>query len=263
MDLAKRFYVFLLASIFIGLPAAVSAQAASPAAAGGWTFQISPYLWAAGIKGTVGVSSRLPTADVDIGFSDVFNHIDWPAAVFIAAEARSPDRRWGIFNDLEYVELDASVPTRGPLFGDVKLTQKNFTDTLELAYRFVDQPSIKLDGLAGARFYMVDNEFALTPGLLQGRDNSQSETWANPVLAGRVIVPLGSSGFFLNAYGDVGGFGINGDMTWQVYGGGGYNFNNWLTGYAAYRYLDVHHEDGGFIYDISQEGPLFGVGIHF
>ena len=240
-----------------------AADPSKPAASNGWTFQVSPYLWASGINGTVGVSSRLPPAKVNINFDDIFNHIDWPAAVFFTAEARSPDQRWGIFNDFEYIKLDAEVPTRGPLFGSATLTQKNLTDTLEVGYRFVDQRSLKMDVMGGVRIFSITNELGLTSGRLQGRSDSANETWVNPVIGGRFKLDVGGTNFFVNGYADVGGFGLNSDLTWQFYGGGGYNFNNWLTGYFAYRYLDVQHEDDGFVYDIVQQGPLLGLGIRF
>ncbi len=245
------------------LIAAPGAEAQTAKSSDGWTFQVSPYLWMTGQHGTAGVFNRLPPVKVNISFDDVFNHIDWPAAVFLAAEARSPDQRWGIFNDFEYVKVDFAKATPGPLFGSATLTQKNLTDTLELGYRFVDQRSLKMDVLGGVRIYSVTNELGLTDGILMGRSATANGTWADPVIAGRFKLDVGATNFFLNGYADVGGFGINSDLTWQFYGGGGYNFNNWLTAYFEYRYLSTQHEDGGFVYDIVQEGPVLGVGIRF
>ena len=243
--------------------AASGAEAQTAKSENGWTFQVSPYLWATGIKGTVGVSSRLPPAKVNVNFDDIFNHIDWPAAIFFTAEARSPDQRWGIFNDFEYIKLDADAPTKGALFGSATLTMTNLTDTLEVGYRFVDQRSLKMDVMGGVRIFSITNELGLTSGRLMGRSDSVNQTWADPVIGGRFKLDVPTTKFLINGYADIGGMGINGDLTWQFYGGGGYNFNNWLTGYFAYRYLNVQHEDGGFVYDIVQQGPMAGVGIRF
>ena len=78
---------------------------------------------------------------------------------------------------------------------------------------------------------------------------------------GARYLPIGS-GFFANAYGDVGG-GPNGDLTWQLYGGVGYNFNQSVAAYVGYRYLAINHDVNGFGFDITQEGPLIGLGIRF
>ena len=252
-----------LGALLLGPLDSQAADPQKPPASSGWTFQVSPYLWASGIQGTVGVSSRLPPAKVNISFDDVFNHIDWPAAVFFTADARSPDQRWGIFNDFEYIKLDADAATRGRLFGSATLTMTNLTDTLEVGYRFVDQRSLKMDVMGGVRIFSITNELGLTSGILMGRSDSANETWADPVIGGRFKLDVGGTNFFINGYADIGGMGLNSDLTWQFYGGGGYNFNNWLTGYFAYRYLNVQHEDGGFVYDIVQQGPLACIGIHF
>ena len=58
-------------------PATISDQA--------WTFTVAPYLWAAGIDGTVG-QPGLPPVDVDASFSDVMKHFD--VGAMGAAEAR-------------------------------------------------------------------------------------------------------------------------------------------------------------------------------
>ncbi len=258
-----RLAVGASALALLTLFAAPGAEAQTAKSSSGWTFQVSPYLWASGIKGQVGVSSRLPPANVNINFDDIFNHIDWPAAIFFSAEARSPDQRWGIFNDFEYIKLDADAPTPGRLFGNATLTMTNLTDTLEVAYRFVDQRSLKMDVMAGARIFSITNELGLTSGVLAGRSDSANETWVNPVIAGRFKLDVGNTNFFINGYADIGGMGLNSDLTWQFYGGGGYNFNNSITAYFAYRYLNVQHEDGGFIYDIVQQGPMLGLGIRF
>ena len=228
----------------------------------GWTFQVSPYLWMSGIKGNVGAIQGVPPASIDVDFSDIFNHIDWPAAVFLSGEARNG--AWGILGDVEYVKLEVTGSTPGTLFSSASLTQWNFNSTIEGEYRFLDMPQITMDALLGVRIFYVDNELTLAPGDLPGRSGSSGDVWADPVLGVRGNVPLGKSGFFLNGYGDVGGFGIDGgDLTWELYGGLGYNFNSWFSAYAGYRYLNVQHSDGGFVYDIHQDGPLIGAGFRF
>jgi len=258
---ASRGRKAIIGTILIILATGGISWAGPKKTADGWTFQVSPYFWMSGIKGDVGAFERVPPSSIDVSFSDIFSHIDWPAAVMVAGEARHG--RFGILGDVIYVELDAGASTPGPLFGSGTLKVKDFTSTIEGAYRVVDSPSVKLDGLAGVRIFSIDNELSLSSGILAARSGSNGDTWADPVVGTRAIIPFGGSGFFANAYGDVGGFGISGDLTWQLYGGIGYNFNNWLTGYAGYRYLDIHREDGGFVFDVAQQGPLLGAAFRF
>ena len=106
-------------------------------------------------------------------------------------------------------------------------------------------------------------ELDLSSGLLPGRSGSETKTWADPLIAARVIVPFGK-GFYASAYGDVGGFGISGgDLTWQFLGSVGYNFNDSISAYAGFRYMNIQHEDGSFVWDVALQGPILGVGIHF
>jgi predicted porin len=91
--------------------------------------------------------------------------------------------------------------------------------------------------------------------------DSGGDTWADPLVGVRVILPIGK-GFFANGLGDVGG-GPGGDLTWQLYGGLGYNFNQTFAAYVGYRYLAMNHQDGNFLFNINQQGPLVGVGIRF
>lgn len=52
------------------------------------------------------------------------------------------------------------------------------------------------------------------------------------------------------------------DFTWQAWGGGGYDLGRCCTVVAAYRYLEVDHQDG-LVYDVSFHGPALGLTLHF
>ncbi|MFM0482034.1 hypothetical protein PQQ81_15990 [Paraburkholderia strydomiana] len=242
------------------LAATASAQADQTKTGNGWTFEISPYLWMSGVRGDVGVFERLPPSSIDVSFGDIFNHIDWPAVVFVSGEAWKG--RFAILGDVQYIKLKASASTPGPLFGTGTLVQQNFHSTIAGAYRFIDSPKITVDGLAGARIFYVNNELTLTSALLRGRSGSSSDAWVNPVIGVRGTLPF-ATGFSVDGYLDAGGFGISSDWTWQIYGGVGYRFKKWLTAYAGYRYLDVRHRNGGFLYDVTQQGPVLGIRFIF
>ena len=61
---------------------------------------------------------------------------------------------------------------------------------------------------------------------------------------------------------DVGG-GPNGDLTWQLFGGVGYNFNKTIAGFVGYRYLAIDHSSGRFDYRFDQQGPMLGAAFRF
>ncbi len=223
-----------------------------------WMFQLTPYLWLAGLNGTVGASANLPTTSIDASFGDILGHLD--AGIMALGEARKG--RFVALTDITYVSLSADSGGSNPLLGSAHVQARSFTSTIEGGYRALATPGLALDLLGGARVFAVKNTVDFSGAILPPASGESSDTWLDPVVALRAQAPLGG-GFSLAGYGDVGGFGIDGDWTWQLYGGLGYQISGSVTGYAGYRYLDVHHEDGGFLFDVSQQGPLLGLGISF
>jgi hypothetical protein len=132
-------------------------------------------------------------------------------------------------------------------------------------YRFVDTPAIKADAMIGARIFSFDTSLGTSGGLvLPPLSDSASITWTDPILAGRVILPFddGKAPWFASIYGDVGG-GPNNDLTWQFFGGLGYNFNKSIAGFAGYRNLEIQHSTGSYSFRINQQGPMVGVLFRF
>ena len=162
------------------------------------------------INGTISAGDR--SADVDIAFKDVLKHLDM--AVMMAAELRY--KRWGFLGDLIYARLhDDIAPPAGILFSSTHDVVKETIGTFELSYRVVDSKKISLDAFAGARVYSFYSQIRLNPNPgFRGVNVSATNTWADPIigLRGRYYV---SRAVFLNLYGDIGGFGVGSDLSWQ------------------------------------------------
>ena len=71
------------------------------------------------------------------------------------------------------------------------------------------------------------------------------------------------NGIFIRALSQVGGFGVGSDLTWDVFGGLGYQFNNSISATAGYRHLEVDYENNGFVFDVELSGPVIGMTITF
>ena len=67
----------------------------------------------------------------------------------------------------------------------------------------------------------------------------------------------------MRGHGDIGGFGASSHLTFQVYGGLGYQANDWFSAELGYRVMDVDYEDGGFVYDMTVYGPTAGFRFRF
>ena len=81
-----------------------------------------------------------------------------------------------------------------------------------------------------------------------------------------LALPLGK-GFALKLRGDVGGFGVGSDFTWQVYPYLDWRFAKWGSLQAGYRWLYMDYETGSgadrFAYDMMNQGVQLGFTFHF
>lgn len=173
-------------------------------------------------------------------------------------------KRWAFGADLIYARLhDDFAPPSGLLYSSTHEVIKETIGTFELSYRVIDSEKAFLDVCAGGRVYNFYTEIVLRPNLLnQGVNASGSSTWADPILGlrGRYYV---SRNVFLSAYGDVGGFGVGSDFSWQVIGTLGIQATQSCDVHLGYRALGFDREEGRSKQDITTHGPIIGAAIRF
>jgi opacity protein-like surface antigen len=127
----------------------------------------------------------------------------------------------------------------------------------------INYERVSLDLLTGGRIWKLSNTLTLSPGALPGVELDLDESWIDPIAGARIFIDL-SERLLLQARGDVGGFQVSSDFTWQALGTLGYRFSDRFTLRAGYRHLDVDFEnDDGFIYDVKMSGPILGGTIAF
>jgi len=63
--------------------------------------------------------------------------------------------------------------------------------------------------------------------------------------------------------GDIGGFDVGSELTWQAYAGLEYQFPNSMYAALGYRALSVDYSSGGFTYDMVTSGPQIEFGMKF
>ncbi len=246
----------LVLSLLAATP--VRAQDAVTSETGGWEFQISPYAWFVSLDGKAATIRGLPAVDVDANFSDVWDNKNFGALTVL--EARRG--RFGLKADLIYLDLEASKGNPIPGFNRTDAEFKTFVSTVSGAYRPFVEGRTFLDVLAGARVWVTDTELTLRSSILPNLSADEKETWVDPIVGTRGTFDLGS-GFSLRGYGDIGGFGVSSDLTYQIYGGIGYRFKEWFSAELGYRVLDVDYDDDGFVYDLTMHGPIAGFRFQF
>ena len=176
------------------------------------------------------------------------------------AEARHG--RFGVGADLLYFDISSDGDGPTPVFSKAELDLTAFVGTFTGFYRFVQEETGTADVLAGARVWATDTELTLKPGLGPGLSSDDQEVWVDPIIGLRGFMGV-TDKVGLRAYGDVGGFGLASDTTYQVLGSVNYTITESIAADAGYRYLKVDYEDGGYLLDVAFHGRFFGVVFEF
>ena len=225
-----------------------------------WKFQLAPYAWLAGQKGTVATVPPLPPADIDIDFyDDILGNIN--GALFLIGEARKG--RFGMVMDIAYTDIEISDPTPGPFFSLLDSRTQSWIVSAAGLYRLVENQKVFLDLIGGVRYWSVDSTLTLQEGILPPRSISNTEDWFDPIIGLKGLSPLGDSRFFVSGFLIIGGFNVGSDFMWDANINLGYQWTETFSTTLGYRYLDVDYEDGDFLYDIAQDGLTLGLSWRF
>ena len=236
-------------------PAIDQTTLTTPAEASPWTVRTALYGWAQGLDGDISVYGK--SAAVDIGFDDIVQDLDFAAMGVIEIG----HGRWSFMADINYAKI-SDGDTKGPITLDVENTQ--FLGNFIVAYQTIRTADITLDPYAGARVNSIDLQLDVDNSTTLGKDfsRSQGKTWVDPIIGGRFQAEL-SDRFFFRAVGDIGGFGIASDLTWQAMAGFGYRVTENGSLLAGYRSIGTDYTDGGFTYDVVAHGPIIGFEYKF
>jgi len=239
----------------------------------GWEVSISPlYFWGAGFDGTVGVFGAQAEMDVtpkDLYWDDLSTVLDDLEGYYMGAgEIRNG--KFGFFYDVYYIDLgdyEHEAVGGGILGGevDVGVGFSLFFSTLAGTYRAYEDETVHIDVLAGLRVWDVDLSIGLDlEGLRRDRSGNleEDDTWVDPVIGVKGGVDI-SDNVYLGGWAMVGGFGVESDFMWDVFGGAGYNFNDWLSAYAGFRAGGVDYTNDSFKWDMTMYGPMAGLGVKF
>ncbi|MDB4303708.1 hypothetical protein N9934_02840 [Desulfosarcina sp.] len=266
---ATYFAFFVTCSFLIGLLTASGVRAQDGTASKNkWQFEITPYFLAAAMKGEVGTGTV--DTDIDMSFEDIWDNLD--VGLMGIFEARKG--RWIFAIDAVYFRLnkEETKSWTGPqglvtIDGAVEATLTQQLYQGSVGYRVVDK-NTKFDLIGGLRYTIVENDLDLVlypsgesfPG--DTRNLNEKESWTDPVFGVRVLAPFSKKWSFFG-YGDIGGFGIGSDITYQALAGIRWQFSKVVSAKLAYRYLYQDFEEDDFKWDMSYQGPVIGIGFSF
>ena len=138
-----------------------------------WHVDVSPYLWLAGMNGTVSLGGH--QAQVNQSFSQIFDNLKF--GVMGLSEVRRG--RIGILTDLMYIRLgdEQAVPIAGlPNALQVKTSLNTFTLTPYLGYRILGNQRGAIDVLFGGRYYHMGSKITATTSSAGSLSFSQSDS---------------------------------------------------------------------------------------
>lgn len=91
---------------------------------------------------------------------------------------------------------------------------------------------------------------------------SRTDDWLDPFIGLRARYDF-SDRLYLTARGDVGGFGVGSDFTWQAEAAFGVKLSPRMFAELGYRALGVDYDHGGLIYNTVTHGILINAGLSF
>ena len=221
--------------------AAVAQDVRAAQADPSWSFLIEPFIWFAGLDGQNSADTSPP---IDLGLSplDVLGHLD--GGFLLNVEARAPEQRWSLMADGLYLRLKDDEGTSQT---ETEATMIEAGGSLPL------NESGSVDAIAGLRYIDLSLDVQLGAAV----DATARETWVEPWIGARGRVPINET-WHVDMRGDVGGFGIGSQFTWQALAvlgadlGSGWRFD------VGYRAIGIDYDSGDLSFDTRVHGPLFG-----
>lgn len=280
-----RRFALLLAAVLGASPA--HAQEKSD-----WSFSVTPYAWLMGTTGSLTAQGQ--TVDVNAGVTDMFGKTDTLVALMANVEARHD--KWAFALDTVYTKMVATPAFATqrdpkPWLSFSAQAGANVSSTLVILDGTVSYevwqptPQTKVDALAGLRYWHTSTnmDFAFNAtGTINGPGNiglsrdggfalasTGTMDWADPVI-GVVVRHEIAPHHNLRFRGDLGGFGVGSQFTWQTFGGYAYEFSSGPTSWSAvlgYRALGIDYTAGNGAdfrsMNMVLHGPVLGMSAKF
>lgn len=126
--------------------------------------------------------------------------------------------------------------------------------------------ALKREVSAQARSAIETAEAALNQRVAAGMaqaaadDTTASRDWIDPFVGLRARYAFAEA-WSLIGYGDIGGFGVGSELTWQLFGGLAWQCSPGLALEFGYRHLDIDYDHDNFLLDTYMSGGALGVRI--
>jgi hypothetical protein len=262
MILFKKYsqYLFLLVALF-GFKTLLSQDSLVQAPiTKTWHYRVEPYMMFPNMNGSTGVAA-LPLVDVNASASDIFSKLKMGAMLFLEAS----NGNWSVNSDLLFMNLEQHA-TPSTILNSGKVNAKQLGWELAGLKRVTPWLEFGIGALLNSLEMDLNISRNQVGGGTLSQSGNQSKTWLDPMLIARLNTPANKK-FIGQFRGEVGGFGIGSDFSWQVQAIAGYRFSKLFDLTAGYRAigLDYNAGDGAktFVYDMVTFGPMLRFGFSF
>jgi hypothetical protein len=236
-----------------GAEGAEAAAAPAPAE-DGWEYSITPYFWAAGVKGNTTADGTRTSVDAD--FSDILDLFQFGLAGHV--EAQKGDLFF--FVNPMYMKLGEDFHAMGT---KVDLTVQLLLTDFGAGYVLGEMPlgddgqKLTFAGTGGARYMYLKTDVDIRGA----SDVHDSQDWIDLVLGTRVVWTMNDKWSFI-ARADAGGFhiGSSSDLSWGFSTIFDWRFSDNKSLKFGYRVLDVDYDrTPTFGFDAKMQGPIVGL----
>lgn len=235
-----------------------------PVVSDAWRFEITPYLWAPGIKGTLGLDNGLAKS-ADFNSSNVVSNLK--SGAMLSAEAHYG--KWGIMGDLVSATLQHSgaIPVRtqdGSATAGDKVTLQQTVLTGLATYTLANTKEAYVDGLFGVRAIYATATLSLNVlGSPEKASVSKTTSTVDPIVGAKGRYRIADSSWYIPFYADIGSGGGTTNLTWQAMLGVGKTINKFIDASLTYRALYYDMKDGGVLQKTTMLGPQAAVTFKF
>lgn len=253
---AKWAFGASLAAALLCWSAAASAQDSGQR----WTGTLTIYGWLPAVDGDVTASRSGDSESASFDAADLLESLDF--AAFATGELRHG--RFGLIVDTVYTALGGSKTAPGPFATRVDDDVTLLLVTTTGAWRFYQDGTSFVDLLAGFRFNYADLRISTHRDAPRpvSRSVSGNQAWLDPLIGFRIGTAV-TERFSLQAFADIGGFGMGSDLAYAFYLGASYAFSPRMQLELGYRFLAIDYSADRAKVDIQMHGPAIGLVIGF
>ena len=257
----KKIFAVLISvfavSTSVSLAHADESSSPLPKISNEWRFEVTPYLWAPGIKGTLGLDSGLAKS-ADFTTSNVLGALK--SGGMISAEAHKGS--WGLMGDVVSATLQKTggIPVQsGAVTLADKVTLQQTVLTGVATYTVVNAKDVYVDSLLGVRAI-----YATATLNVNGYGTaSKTTSTVDPIIGAKGRYRIADSTWYVPFYGDVGSGGGTTNLTWQAMAGIGKTFGGLIDASLTYRALYYDMRDAGVLQKTTMLGPQVAVTFKF